>query len=96
MTKPSKVKVASVSAGKKQATLKWKKIKASGYEIQCCTSKKFKKNVTKKTVKKTKKTATVKKLKGGKTYYVRIRAYSKVNGKKYYGVWSKVTKVQIK
>ena len=96
MTKPSKVKVASVSAGKKQATLKWKKIKASGYEIQCCTSKKFKKNVTKKTVKKTKKTATVKKLKGGKTYYVRIRAYSKVNGKKYYGAWSKVTKVQIK
>lgn len=96
MTLPSKVKVASASAGKKAVTLKWKKIKASGYEIQCCTSKKFKKNVTKVTVKNSKKKATVKKLKGGKTYYVRIRAYSKVNGKKYYGAWSKVKKVKVK
>lgn len=95
MTMPSKVAVTSVSAGKKQVTLKWKKIKASGYEIQCCTSKTFKKNVIKATVKKSKKTAIVKKLKGGKTYYVRIRAYSKVNGKKYYGAWSKVTKVKV-
>ena len=96
MTKPSKVKVTGVSKGKKQLTLKWKKVKASGYEIQCCTSKKFKKNVTKVTVKKSKKTATVKKLKSGKTYYVRIRGYAKVNGKKYYGAWSKVTKVTVK
>ena len=96
MTKPAKVKITSVSAGSKKVTLKWKKVKGSGYEIQCCTSKKFKKNVTKVTVKKSKKTATVKKLKAGKTYYVRIRAYSKVNGTKYYGAWSKVQKVQVK
>lgn len=96
MTKPSKVKVTSLVAGKKQVTLKWKKIKASGYEIQCCTSKKFNKSVKKTAVKKNKKTATVKKLKSGKTYYVRIRAYSKVNGQKYYGAWSKVKKVTVK
>ena len=96
MTKPSKVKVTSVSAGSKKVTLKWKKVKSSGYEIQYCTSKKFKKNVTKINVKKSKKTATVKKLKAGNTYYVRIRAYSKVNGVKYYGAWSKVKKVQVK
>lgn len=95
MTKPSKVKAASVLAGKKKMTLKWSKVKASGYEIQCCTSKKFMKNVTKVTVKKSKNTATVKKLKGGKIYYVRIRAYSKVNGRKYYGVWSNTTKVKV-
>lgn len=95
MTLPSKVKVTSASAGKKTVTLKWKKVKASGYEIQCCTSKKFKKSVTKVTVKKSKKKATVKKLKAGRTYYVRIRAYSKVNGKKYYGAWSKVKKVKV-
>ena len=96
MTKPGKVKVTSVSAGSKKVTLKWKKVKGSGYEIQCCTSKKFKKNVTKVNVKKSKKTATVKKLKAGNTYYVRIRAYSKVNGVKYYGAWSNVKKVQVK
>ena len=96
MTKPAQVKITSVSAGSKKVTLKWKKVNGSGYEIQCCTSKKFKKNVTKVTVKKSKKTATVKKLKAGKNYYVRIRAYSKVNGTKYYGAWSKVQKVQVK
>lgn len=96
MTKPDKVKVISTLAQEKQVTLKWKKVKASGYEIQCCTSKKFHKNVIKMTVKKSKKTATVKKLKNTKTYYVKIRAYSKVNGKKYYGAWSKLVKVQRK
>ncbi|MBQ4529664.1 MAG: fibronectin type III domain-containing protein [Lachnospiraceae bacterium] len=95
MTKPSKVKMTKVSTGKKNITLRWKKIQASGYEIQCSTSKKFKRDVTKTIVKKSKKTATVKKLKNGKTYYVRIRAYSKVDGKKYYGTWSKVKKVDI-
>lgn len=96
MTTPSKVKVTGGSAGKKAVTLKWKKIKASGYEIQCCTSKKFKKNVKTVTVKKGRKMATVKKLKGGRTYYVRVRAYSKVNGMKYNGAWSKVSRVYVK
>lgn len=96
MTKPSKVKVTSIIAGKKQVALKWKKMKASGYEIQCCTSKKFNKNVKKVIVKKSKKQATVKKLKSGKTYYIRIRAYSKVNGQKYNGTWSKVKKITVK
>lgn len=96
ITKPSKVKVTKVSTGKKQITLNWKKVKASGYEIQYSTSKNFKKNTKTVTVKKSRKTAMVKKLKSGKTYYVRIRAYSKVNGKKYYGTWSNVTKVKVK
>ncbi|MBQ7066809.1 MAG: fibronectin type III domain-containing protein [Lachnospiraceae bacterium] len=96
MTRPSKVKIKSTTAGTKKLTLKWKKVKASGYEVQYCTSKKFKKNVKKVTVKKSKTKATIKKLKSGKTYYVRIRAYSKVNGKKYYGAYSTVKKVKIK
>ena len=96
MTCPVKVKVTSAISGEKKITLKWAKVKCSGYEIQYCTSKKFKKNVKQLNVKKSKKTATVKKLKGGEIYYVRIRAYSKVNGTKYYGSWSKVKKVQVK
>ena len=31
-----------------------------------------------------------------KTYYVRVRAYKKVGGKKNYGNWSKVKKIRIK
>lgn len=94
--KPSKVKVTNVLAGKKKLTITWKKVTAGGYEIQCSTSKKFKKNVTKVTAKSSQKTATIKKLKGNKIYYVRIRAYSKVNGKKYFGAWSMVKKVKVK
>ena len=34
-------------------------------------------------------------LKAGK-YYVKVRAYRKINGKKVYGPWSKVKKIKIK
>ncbi len=39
---------------------------------------------------------TITGLKKGKTYYVRVRAYQKADGRKYYGNWSKVKKVKIK
>ena len=32
----------------------------------------------------------------GKTYYIKVRAYKTVNGKKYYGNWSTVKKVKVK
>lgn len=96
MTLPSKPKITGISSKKKTMTLKWRKVKSSAYEIQYSTSGKFKKNVKKLTVNKNKNKITVKKLKGKKIYYVRIRAYSKVNGKKYYGAWSNVRKVKIK
>ncbi|MCC8107038.1 MAG: hypothetical protein LIO99_13740 [Clostridiales bacterium] len=35
-------------------------------------------------------------LKKGKTYYVRIRTYKKVNGKTYYSAWSSKKTVKIK
>lgn len=89
ITCPKKLKITDVVAKTTEFTLKWQKEKASGYEIQYCTSKKFRKNVKSINVKKSKKNVTIKKLERGKTYYVRIRAYSKVNGTKYYGSWSK-------
>ena len=89
------------SLKKNQITLKWKKdTKATGYQIQYSTSKKFTKKGAKiKTVAKNKTASgTVKKLKSGKTYYVRVRAYKtvKVNGKKseLCGSWSKVKQVK--
>ena len=59
--------------------------------------KKFKKN--KKSVKVNKKKAkkkTVKNLKKNKKYYVRVRAFKVVDGKKTYGKWSKVKSVKTK
>ena len=44
-----------------------------------------------KTWKKTTTTAqskTIKSLKKGKQYYIKVRAYKTVNGSKYYGAWS--------
>ena len=40
--------------------------------------------------------ATVKKLKANKTYYVRIRTYATVNKKNYYSAWSKAIAVKTK
>ena len=62
------------------------------------TSKKFTKKTTKTvTVKGAGKTSkTIKMLKKGKTYYVKVRSYKTVNGVKYYGAYSAVKKVKIK
>ena len=97
----TKVKVAKVSitsaknSKSKQILLKYKKVSGvKGYEISYSMDKKFKKAVTKKNTTKT--SYTIKKLKKGKTYYVRIRAY-KVDstGGKVYGKYSSVKKVKI-
>jgi len=92
-----KVKIKSLTNKKKQSmTLKWKKVKnADGYAMQYALNKKFSKN--KKTKNTKKNSLTIKKLKKGKTYYVRVRAYKKNSfGKKVYGEWSKIKKVKIK
>ncbi len=97
--KPAKATLSKVSAGSKQLTATWKTVTAvTGYEVQASTSSKFTSKTTKKaTVKsaKTKKT-TIKKLTKGKKYYVRVRAYKTVDGKKIYGAWSTVKSVKVK
>ncbi|MCR5544298.1 MAG: DUF6273 domain-containing protein [Eubacterium sp.] len=97
VTKPTKVIINTAKNVKKnRLTLKWKKIKdAKGYQVQYALNKKFTKS--KKTKTTTKISYTIKKLKKKKTYYVRVRAYTKdSSGKKVYGKWSKVKKVKIK
>ncbi len=96
--KPATVKVSKTKAKKNGVVVTWKTAKdVTGYQIQLATDKKFKKN--KKTVTVAKKNAskkTVKKLKSKKKYYVRVRSYKIVNGKKAYGKWSKVKAVKTK
>lgn len=89
----------SVKKGKKSFKATWKKSSktwTTGYQVQYSTSKKFKKakTTTVKSYKKTK--VAVKKLKKRKTYYVHMRTYKTVKGKKYYSGWSKVKKVKTK
>ena len=96
--KPNKTSVKKSKAKKGSVELTWSKTKGvKGYEIQVATDKKFKKNKKTVTIKKQKTTkTTVKKLKAKKKYYVRIRTYKTVNGKKVYSSWSKVKSVKTK
>ena len=98
VAKPKSVNPKTVKAAKKAVSVEWKKVSGvSGYEIQVATDKKFKKNKKTVTIKKQKTTkTTVKKLKANKKYYVRIRTYKTVNGKKVYSTWSKVKSVKTK
>ncbi len=88
---PKGVKLSFLIAGKKQLTVKWAKGSGiTGYEIQYSLKKNFK-DAKVVSVKKSATTETVlKKLQAKKTYYVRIRTYKTVNGKKYYSAWSAI------
>lgn len=96
--KPKKTSIKKLSKGKKKFTVTWAKVSGvKGYQIQYSSDKKFKKNNKSVTVTKQKTTkATVKKLKSKKNYYVRVRTYKTVNGKKIYSSWSKVKSVKTK
>ena len=85
------VKSAKASGGKK-LVVKWAKDSSvDGYEVQVALKKNFKTGLKKATVKKANKTSvTIKKLKKGRKYYVRIRSYKTVDGTKLYSDWSKV------
>lgn len=98
--KPGRAALSSVknTSGKK-ITVKWSGKTGAGtssgikYVIEYSTDKKFKSDVKQKTVSGNKKSCTISNLKKGKTYYVRIKAYSTVQ--KAYGKVSAAKKVKI-
>ncbi len=94
---PSKQTVKSLTAGAKSFTVKYKKNNAaSGFQIQYATNSKFKSAVIK-TVKSNKKLSyKATKLSSKKKYYVRVRSYKIINGKKVYGAWSAAKSVKTK
>ena len=99
--KITKLKVKSKA--RKTINVTWKKVKkATGYQVQISTSKKFKKNIYDKHT--SKKALKIKKatFKSGKKYYVRVRAYAaytNIENKRVrvYSAWNKkLRKVKVK
>ena len=83
----------------KQLKVTYKKVAGvTGYQVSYSTSKNFTKKTTKTvTVKGAAKTSkTVKSLKKGKKYYVKVRSYKTVSGTKYYSGYTKVKSVKVK
>lgn len=95
--KSAKTSIKKILPGKKSITVKWEKnSNISAYQVQIATNKKFTKN--KKTFKVSKKSTKVKikNLKAKKKYYVRVRSYKTVNGKRNYSKWSAIKTVKTK
>lgn len=95
---PKGTEIKSVKAKKNGFTIKWKKqeLKTSGYQIQYATNKNFKKAKNKTIKGKDNISYKLTKLKSKKKYYIRIRTYKTVDGKKYYSFWSKVQSIKTK
>ncbi len=92
--KALKVKSLSVKGSKSKAVVKYKKTAgAAGYKVLYSKNKNFKKGTNH--YKLTTKTSYTLKLKKG-TYYVKVAAYDKVDGKKVYGKYTTAKKVVVK
>lgn len=92
---PQKTTLKKLKAGKKAFTMSWTKKAYSGYQIRY-SLKSSMKSATYKNVSASKTSLKVKKLKTRKKYYVQIRTYKTVDGKKCYSTWSSAKKVKTK
>ncbi len=87
----------SLSAKSKALSVSWGKAPAvSGYQIKYSTSSKFSSSKTVTVSNKDTTSKTISSLKSKKTYYVRVRAYKTVSGKKVYTNWSTTKKAKTK
>lgn len=88
--KPKSTTISSLTAVSKGFTVKWKKqsTQTNGYQIQYSTSSKFSSPKTVTVTKNSTISKKITKLTAKKKYYVRIRTYKTVSGKKYYSSWS--------
>lgn len=89
--------LTKVKGGRKQIQVKWKKNKkVTGYQIAYSLTKDFA-IWEDKIVRDPKKTGvTIKGLKSKTTYYVRIRTYKRLNGRRHWSPWSDSMKVKTK
>ncbi|MBQ0018827.1 MAG: hypothetical protein KBS63_06480 [Clostridiales bacterium] len=86
---PKKAVVYKATPGKKKFTVKMKtRVASTGGATYQIAYKQKGKNKWKYTTT-TKQSKVIKKLRKGKRYYVKVRAYKKLGSTKYYGAWSK-------
>ena len=89
--RPPRIKKA-VSDSRKKVSLSWsKKKQADGYQIKIARDKQFTRKVKTVNIKKNTKVK-----KGRAKYYVRIRSYKIIDGKKHYGKFGYKKAVRIK
>ncbi|MBR1752033.1 MAG: leucine-rich repeat domain-containing protein [Ruminococcus sp.] len=97
---PKATSISKLTSPKtKQLKVTYKKVSGvTGYQVTYSTSKKFTKAATKTAAVKgaAKTSKTIKSLKKGKTYYIKVRSYKTVSGKKYYSSYTKVKKIKVK
>lgn len=96
---PKGTSLKKVKGIRKGFKVTWRKqgTQTTGYQIQYSRFEKFTKGNKITTVTKAKTTSkSVKKLTRKKKYYLRVRTYKKVNGKKYYSGWSKAKSIKTK
>lgn len=103
MTQAKITKLTAKSKASKKITVSWKKASsAKGYQVQVSAKKNFKKLVYNKFTSKNKLTLKNKKIKSGKKYFIRTRAYTTYTNEngtavKVYSAWSKkIKKVKVK
>lgn len=92
---PKKARIRKIKAGKKKAKVYIRKSpgKPSGYQICWSAGKKFSKS---KSVSTAGTARWMRRLKRKKYYYIKVRAYKTINGKKYFGSYSGIKRVKIK
>jgi hypothetical protein len=95
---PKATTLSKLTATSKGFTVKWAKqaTQTTGYQIQYSTSSKFTSAKTVTISKNSTVSKTVSKLTANKKYYVRVRTYKTVNGKKIYSSWSAAKNVTTK
>ena len=77
--------------------MKWKNdTQATGYQIRLSLKSSFAKSKMITINTKNIHSAVIKKLIKGKKYYIQIRAYKSIGGKKYPGAWSKMKYCRVK
>lgn len=85
------------STSKKKIKASWSKVGgASGYQVMWSTYKNFSKNYKTKSVKAKYSSKIVTTAQSKRVYYVRVRAYKTISGKKVYSQWSNTKKVKTK
>ena len=92
---PAKQQIQKLETRYKGFYIDWaQKGSATGYDVEYSVKANMSGAVSKHLTANKPDTLTVSGLSGDKTYYVRVRSYTNVNGKVYYGAWSDVKSIK--